>query len=132
MKNGENNKKIVNFYVKEVKDKLLCPNNVKKAFLQEIRQNISNLENETGVLSIEDLYREIGSPDEIARSFESRDDIEQIKAKAKRFPIIIAVCAVISLLIISVLVYIIKDAKDDGTITVDINYNNVNTESAAK
>ncbi|MGM9666215.1 MAG: DUF6120 family protein [Eubacteriales bacterium] len=130
MKNGENNNKIINLYLKEIKDKLLCPNNVKRAFLKEIRQNIADAE--IDIVSIEDLYREIGSPEEIARSFESRDDIEKIKARAKKFHIIVAICAVISLLIISVLVYIIKEAKDDGNITVNISYNNINTESAAK
>ena len=123
MKNGENNKKIVNFYVKEVKDKLLCPNNVKKAFLQEIRQNISNLENETGVLSIEDLYREIGSPDEIARSFESRDDIEQIKAKAKKYRKVKIICAVSLILAIltAIICGIIMLSDDTYYVEFDIN-----------
>lgn len=129
MKNGENNNKIINLYLKEIKDKLLCPNNVKKAFLKEIRQNIADAE--IDIVSIEDLYREIGSPEEIARSFESRDDIEKIKARAKRFHIIVAICAVIALFIISALVYIVKEAIDYGNITVGTSYNN-NTESAVK
>ena len=129
MKNGEKNNKIINLYLKEIKDKLLCPNNAKKAFLEEIRQNISNAE--IDVVSIEDLYREIGSPEEIARSFESRDDIEKIKVRTKKLHIIVAICAVIALLIISALVYIVKEAIDYGSITVDTSYNS-NTEPTAK
>lgn len=103
MKNGENNNKIINLYLKEIKDKLLCPNNVKKAFLKEIRQNIADAE--IDIVSIEDLYREIGSPEEIARSFESRDDIEQIKAKAKKYTKIKIICAVcLALAIVAVIV----------------------------
>ena len=129
MKNGENNNKIINLYLKEIKDKLLCPNNAKKAFLEEIRQNISNAD--IDVVSIEDLYREIGSPEEIARSFESRDDIEKIKVRTKKLHIIVAICAVIALLIISALVYIVKEAIDYGSITVDTSYNS-NTEPTVK
>ena len=129
MKNGEKNNKIINLYLKEIKDKLLCPNNAKKAFLKEIRQNISNAE--IDVVSIEDLYREIGSPEEIARSFESRDDIEKIKVRTKKLHIIVAICAVIALLIISALVYIVKEAIDYGSITVDTSYNS-NTEPTVK
>lgn len=129
MKNGEKNNKIINLYLKEIKDKLLCPNNAKKAFLEEIRQNISNAE--IDVVSIEDLYREIGSPEEIARSFESRDDIEKIKVRTKKLHIIVAICAVIALLIISALVYIVKEAIDYGSITVDTSYNS-NTEPTVK
>ena len=129
MKNGEKNNKIINLYLKEIKDKLLCPNNAKKAFLEEIRQNISNAE--IDVVSIEDLYREIGSPEEIAHSFESRDDIEKIKVRTKKLHIIVAICAVIALLIISALVYIVKEAIDYGSITVDTSYNS-NTEPTVK
>lgn len=129
MKNGEKNNKIINLYLKEIKDKLLCPNNAKKAFLKEIRQNISNAE--IDIVSIEDLYREIGSPEEIARSFESRDDIEKIKVRTKKLHIIVAICAVIALLIISALVYIVKEAIDYGSITVDTSYNS-NTEPTVK
>ena len=129
MKNGEKNNKIINLYLKEIKDKLLCPNNAKKAFLKEIRENISNAE--IDVVSIEDLYREIGSPEEIARSFESRDDIEKIKVRTKKLHIIVAICAVIALLIISALVYIVKEAIDYGSITVDTSYNS-NTEPTVK
>lgn len=129
MKNGEKNNKIINLYLKEIKDKLLCPNNAKKAFLEEIRQNISNAE--IDVVSIEDLYREIGSPEEIVRSFESRDDIEKIKVRTKKLHIIVAICAVIALLIISALVYIVKEAIDYGSITVDTSYNS-NTEPTVK
>ena len=129
MKNGEKNNKIINLYLKEIKDKLLCPNNAKKAFLEEIRENISNAE--IDVVSIEDLYREIGSPEEIAHSFESRDDIEKIKVRTKKLHIIVAICAVIALLIISALVYIVKEAIDYGSITVDTSYNS-NTEPTVK
>ena len=129
MKNGEKNNKIINLYLKEIKDKLLCPNNAKKAFLKEIRENISNAE--IDVVSIEDLYREIGSPEEIAHSFESRDDIEQIKVRTKKLHIIVAICAVIALLIISALVYIVKEAINYGSITVDTSYNS-NTEPTVK
>ena len=129
MKNGEKNNKIINLYLKEIKDKLLCPNNAKKAFLKEIRENISNAE--IDVVSIEDLYREIGSPEEIAHSFESRDDIEKIKVRTKKLHIIVAICAVIALLIISALVYIVKEAIDYGSITVDTSYNS-NTEPTVK
>ena len=129
MKNGEKNNKIINLYLKEIKDKMLCPNNAKKAFLKEIRENISNAE--IDVVSIEDLYREIGSPEEIARSFESRDDIEKIKVRTKKLHIIVAICAVIALLIISALVYIVKEAIDYGSITVDTSYHS-NTEPTVK
>ena len=42
-------------------------------------------ENQIQVLTAEDLRREIGSPDEIARGFESRADLETLREKARKY-----------------------------------------------
>lgn len=85
MKAKNSNKKVVNSYIKQLKSAVICSSSMKKAFISEIKHQIAELENENKNLSLGILHREIGYPDEIARGFESRDDIIMLKEKAKKY-----------------------------------------------
>ena len=109
------NKKIIALYLRELRAALVCPNSIKKAFLIEIRRQIAELESQNPVLSMEDLHREIGSPDEIARSFENREDLDRLKAKAKKYTlikIICGVCLAIALIAVAVTVIVVQSNDD--------------------
>ena len=109
------NKKIIALYLRQLRAALVCPNSIKKAFLIEIRRQIAELESQNPVLSMEDLHREIGSPDEIARSFENREDLDRLKAKAKKYTlikIICGVCLAIALIAVAVTVIVVQSNDD--------------------
>ena len=109
------NKKIIALYLRQLRAALICPNSIKKAFLIEIRRQIAELESQNPVLSMEDLHREIGSPDEIARSFENREDLDRLKAKAKKYTlikIICGVCLAIALIAVAVTVIVVQSNDD--------------------
>ena len=111
MKTNRNNKKIIDSYLKQLKTSLLCSTSMKKAFISEVKQQIAELENQIQVLAMEDLHREIGSPCEIAKGFESREDIEKFKEKAKKYTRTKVICwitLVLAIVAIAVAVIFIK------------------------
>ena len=111
MKTNRNNKRIIDSYLKQLKASLLCSASMKKAFINEVKQQITELENQMPVLTMEDLHRKIGSPEEIARGFESREDIEKLKIKARKYTrtkIICCITLVLAIVAIAVSVIFIK------------------------
>lgn len=100
------NKRVVRQYIREVKSKLACSFSMKQAILKAIRQRISECEPQ----SIEDLYREIGSPENIAENIESVEDVRQLNKIAKKYhsliviSVICAVVAVISFLFTAIVI----------------------------
>ena len=109
------NRKIVLGYVKELRKTLTCSNDVKKAILHEIELQVLELENRIQVLTIDDLYNEIGSPQEIAQGFDSKTDIERIRknaAKYRKAKIICLICAILALIAV-VIAFAIVSANDD-------------------
>lgn len=109
------NRRIVQGYVKELRKTLTCSNDVKKEILHEIELQVLELENRIQVLTIDDLYNEIGSPQEIAQGFDSKTDIEQIRKNAVKYrkaKIICLICAVLAL-VVGVIAFAIVSANDD-------------------
>ena len=115
MKANKNSKKLENLYVKQLKKTLLCSASMKKAFIKEIKDQIAELKDQIQDLSMEDLQREIGKPDEIARGFESRDNIEDLKKRAKKYSkakTISLVFLVLTIFAIAILIIILKSNKE--------------------
>lgn len=115
MKANKNSKKLENLYVKQLKKTLLCSASMKKAFIKEIKDQIAELKDQIQDLSMEDLQREIGKPDEIARGFESRDNIEDLKKRAKKYSkakTISLVFLVLTIFAIAILIIIVKSNKE--------------------
>ena len=127
MKTNQNNKKIITSYIKQLKATLICTSTIKKAFINEVKTQISELENQIQVLSTEDLHRAIGTPNDIARGFENREDIERLKNKAKKYTrtrILSLICFVLALIAITVTVIVIKSndsyyTKTDSKINME-------------
>lgn len=118
-------KKVVQSYLKEVKAALVCSRSMKQALISSLKLSISELSSDPSTLSAEELYKEIGTPEEIARSLESRSDIESLKRKAKRYTVskilcalFLALAALALLTIVALLIVILTD--QDYTITTVI------------
>lgn len=114
MKPNSNNKKVITLYLKQLKTTLMCSASMKKVILSDVKHQISELEDQLQVLEEKDLHREIGSPDEIARGFESRDDIENLKKKAKKYSrtkIICWVSLILAIVAITVSIVVVHSNK---------------------
>ena len=85
MKANRNNKKVINAFIRQLNTALVCPRGMKKAFINSVKHQVAELENQIQLLTAEDLRREIGSPDEIARGFESMADLETLREKARKY-----------------------------------------------
>lgn len=115
MKSNKNSKKLESLYVKQLKKALLCSASMKKAFIKEIKDQIAELKDQIQDLSMEDLQRKIGKPDEIARGFESRDNIEDLKKRAKKYSkakTISLVFLVLTIFAIAISIIIVKSNKE--------------------
>ncbi len=113
MKTNQNNQKIINLYLKQLKATLMCSSSMKMAFISEVKHQIAELEDQFQVLTVEDLHREIGSPDEIARGFESRNDIENLKKKARKYTRTKIICWISLILAIAAIIISIVYIKSN-------------------
>lgn len=87
---------------------------MKNAFLSTVKQRISELENEISVFSMEDLYQEIGTPEEIANGLENRADIALLKKRARRYTIAKIACALcLTLALLTAIILIIVVVSDN-------------------
>ena len=112
-------------YLQALNKALVCKRAVKRAILDEIKIQISELEQRLPTLTSEDLFREIGSPEEIARGFESREDMEGIRAKAKKYERNRLLCGVIAIMAAVSIVFaaVLITSQDDYYSDTHVNSN---------
>lgn len=117
------NHRIIRAYVKEIKKTITCSGDIKKAVLHEIAEEALEMASQNPELTAQDLYREIGSPQEIAQGFESRADMEKIMksaAKYKRIKYICVASCIVAALAASITVSVIL-SDDDYSSTTHVN-----------
>lgn len=115
--------RIIRAYLKEIEKTVTCSGDMKKAVLHEISEQALEIASQNPELTVQVLYREIGSPQEIAQGFESRADMEKIlknAAKYKRIKCICAVSCIIALLAASITAVVIF-SDDDYSSTTHVN-----------
>lgn len=119
------NNRIVRNYIREISKELTCSKDIKKALLHEIELQALDLESSRPVLTIDDLYNEIGSPQEIAQGFESRTDIEKIKKIAAKYKITKYICLTSCLIVIIVatVAAVVIISSDDYSSNTHVNSN---------
>ena len=117
---------VIREYLQALNKVLVCKRAVKKAILDEIKMQIGEVEQRFPTLTQEDLYREIGLPEEVARGFESREDMEGIRAKAKKYERnrllcgVIAIMAAVSIVFAAVLITSQDDYYSDTHVNTSI------------
>lgn len=99
------NKKIVRLYLKEISAKLNCGRAMKLVVLSEIKSDIEAYTSSGDSITINDLYNEIGTPDDIANSLFDRKDYDILLKKAKRKTFILTLVAIILVILLSVSIY---------------------------
>lgn len=100
MKTNQNNKSIVNSYLRQVKASLLCQPSMKRAVLNEVENRIVELEKQHTVITMDNLYKEIGSPDEIAKGFEGEPEIGYLKKNTRKLNRTRIICLVLIVLVV--------------------------------
>lgn len=81
----KNSNRTIKEFQKLIYAKMPCDNNLKHVFWKEFQLRLKEFAEETEDLTVETLVEEFGTPEEIARHFFEREDIEACKEKAKRY-----------------------------------------------
>jgi len=117
------NKDIIK-YCAEIKKLLVCSSNMKLAFISELKRRIYEYieEHPDEEITISDIENRFGSPENIALSFASTEDIPYFRKKAKKY-IFYKVLSVILLLALIITVYILADVIiNEYTVTITNNF----------
>ena len=104
--------KAISKYLKDVKHLLPYTCKTRKMLLTELRDSIGELDTGDTRITYEFLVTEIGTPDEVARSFEDRKSIAAFKKRSRRYgkaKVILACCAALLLCAIVVTVVVVTN-----------------------
>ncbi len=114
------NKKIINSYLKEIYANLNCKKSLKAVFIKELKSDIENYADSVGLSIKDDLYREFGTPEEIANSLFDRHDYDVLLKKAKGKALAWKLIAIISCILFIVAICCFADllAHVRGEVTV--------------
>ena len=108
-------------YIKSLRRNLGKLTNVKKAYIADIQYDIHSYINEHPDANIDSLYEFFGDPEALSIEFLSKNDLSNIKKKAKKYTVWrVAAISLVFLLIISAI--IVYPYVKGGTITVTNNY----------
>ena len=77
-------KKVIRRYLKELTSELTCSRSMKCAFAGQMKNELLQFAKEHEDISVEDLYREFGTPEEVSGGFYDRKDYEKLLKKTKR------------------------------------------------
>lgn len=104
--------KAISKYLKDVKHLLPYTCKTRKMLLTELRESIEELNTAKDTLTYETLVAEIGSPEEVAHSFEDRESIAAFRKRSRRYSkakVILACCAALLLCAIVITVVVVTN-----------------------
>ena len=107
--------KAISKYLKDVKHLLPYTCKTRKMLLTELRESIEELNTAKDTLTYETLVAEIGSPEEVAHSFEDRESIAASLKRSRRYSkakVILACVA--ALLICAVIITVVVVTNNDS------------------
>lgn len=77
--------KDVKIYIKEVKSLLICDYKTQKKFIGDIKSRIDEHIESGCVKNIDDIYKQIGTPQDIAKAFFENADVKKSKKENEYF-----------------------------------------------
>ena len=106
--------KHVKTYLKNIHDSLIGTKSMKAVMMSDLRSTTNDYVADHPDCTLEDLCRDIGTPQEIALQYDTPDCIAQIKKKAKKYDIakwlVLALCiGILSCIFIAFLLLISRD-----------------------
>ena len=81
---NQSNNRVIQSYLKDVSARLVYPRAVRSVFISELKENILNFAAHEAPVSLDDLYKEFGSPDDISEGFLDRKEYSSLLKKSKR------------------------------------------------
>ncbi len=112
--------KEIKAYCQAIQKLLICPHSLKYAFIADFKSRIFDYVNERDAesINIQDIEHRFGSPEDIAQSFYSSQDMPRLQKAARKYTLfrILTLVSLVGLILITVLLVIIL--TDHGTITV--------------
>ena len=111
-------------YCSEVKKLLTCPGSIKLAFISELKARIYEYieEHPDEEITINDIENRFGTPENVASSFASAEDMQRLNKKAKKY-IFYKILSIVLLLVLILTVYILAYViTNEHTITITTHY----------
>lgn len=111
-------------YCTEIKKQLSCSNNIKLAFISEFKNRIHEyIEEHPGEeITISDIENRFGTPENIALSFTSTEDMQYLHKKARKYIFYKVLSVVLLLLLVVVLYALINVAGKEYTVNITNNF----------
>ena len=110
-------KKIAKAFCSEVKKQLCCSYSMKSVFMKELRGRISEFFDANPDATREELEQNFGAPADIASGFTAREDLDDLRKKARR-AVIYKIAAIVLLVALALAIYILSEAIQEHTITI--------------
>lgn len=112
--------KDVKIYIKEVKSLLICDYKTQKKFIGDIKSRIDEHIESGCVKNIDDIYKQIGTPQDIAKAFFENADVKKVKKKMNITRIIlIGIIAALLMLAGTLIIEIIDGHSSNNGYFVD-------------
>ena len=113
--------KHVKTYLKNIHDCLIGTKSMKAVMMSDLRTTTNDYVADHPDCTLENLYRDIGTPEEIALQYDTPDCIAQIKKKAKKYDItkwlVLALC--IGILLCVFIAFLLLISRDNYYVRVD-------------
>lgn len=90
------NQKEIKKYLKKVKLLIICDFATRRKFIGDLKNNILDYSETNDVQSIDDVYKQFGTPEDIAKAFFQDIDIKKVKMKMN-FTRVILIAVIIAL-----------------------------------
>ncbi len=106
--------KEINAYIAAVRKNLVCNRKIKKQTVTDLRNSVFDYAENNNITDINLIYKHFGSPEELAKSFMTENDLKYLKRKIIIRRIILAVVFIILALISFLLIIeVMNQASSD-------------------
>ncbi|MBQ8496623.1 MAG: hypothetical protein IJ489_04100 [Clostridia bacterium] len=111
-------------YCSEIKKHLPCSSNVKLAFISELKNRIHEYieEHPDEEITISDIKNRFGTPESIASSFASAEDMQYLHKKAKKYIFYKVLSSILLLALIMAIIILTKVLQCDHIINITNNF----------
>lgn len=111
-------------YCTKIKKLLACSSNIKLAFISELKNRIHEyIEEHPGEeITISNIENQFGTPENIAISFTSTEDMQYLHKKARKYIFYKVLSVVFLLALIIAMIILIKVIGNAHTITITNNF----------
>lgn len=104
-------KRDIKRYIKEIKQNIICDFRTRKKFISDIKNSIYDFAESANAVTMDDIYKHFGKPQEIAKEFLLNADVKKIKKRMNVTKIVLIGIIAALVMWAAGLVYAIIDAN---------------------